>query len=191
MDVLGLRSSWRAAPQRRRSWAVDTAGAWLAVGLTACAPALDWREVRPGVAEAVALFPCKPAAHAREVRLADQQVKLTLHACQASEATWGLAWADVGDPARVGEALRGLQTSVRANLGNAVAQSRPFEVKGQTPQALAGRWNLQGRYPDGQLVQGQVAVFSRGTVVFQATALGVAPASEAADTFYAGLRFAP
>ena len=159
--------------------------------LVACAPALDWREVRVGAAESVALFPCKPAAHARELLLAGQMVKLTLHACQAADATWGLAWADVGDPARVSAALQALQEGARVNLGDAKAQARPHTVKGQTPQRGSGRWILDGRYPDGKPVSGQVAVFSRGTVVFQATVLGVTPASEAAETYLGALRFGP
>ena len=160
-------------------------------GLTACAPSLDWREVRVGAAESVALFPCKPAAHARELPLAGQQVKLTLHACQAGDATWGLAWADVGDPARVADALQALQEGVRANLSGARAQARPHSVKGQTPHPSSGRWSLEGRFPDGKPVTGQVAVFSRGTFVFQATALGVVEGSEAADTYFGALRFGP
>ena len=64
-------------------------------------------------------------------------------------------------------------------------------MKGQTPHPGSGRWSLEGRYPDGKPVLGQVAVFSRGTVVFQATALGVTPSSEAADTYFSGLRFEP
>lgn len=161
----------------------------LLLALTACAPTLDWREVRVGAVESLALFPCKPAAHARDLRLGGQQVKLTLHACQADDATWGLAWADVGEPGRVPAALQALQEAARANLGDAQLQVRPFSVKGQTPHLGSGRWALQGRFPDGKAVVGQVAVFSRGTVVFQATALGVPPASEAADTFFGGLRF--
>jgi hypothetical protein len=161
----------------------------LALVLAGCAPTLDWREVRVGAAESVSLFPCKPSAHAREVSLGQQRVKLTLHACQAGGATWGLAWADVTDPAQVAPALRALLESARANLGEARVQARPFNAKGQTPHPAAGRWALQGRYPDGQAVSGHVAVFSRGTVVFQATVLGVADPSEPADTFLAGLRF--
>jgi hypothetical protein len=160
-------------------------------GLAGCSPALDWREVRVGAAQSVALFPCKPSAHARELTLAAQRVKLTLHACKAGEATWGLAWADVGEPARVEAALQALQEGARANLGDAKAQARPLGVKGQTPHPGSGRWSLEGRYPDGKPVLGQVAVFSRGTVVFQATALGVTPSSEAADTYFSGLRFEP
>lgn len=159
--------------------------------LAACAPSLDWREVRLGAAESVALFPCKPASHARELALAGQQVKLTLHACQAGEATWGLAWADVGDPGRVADALNALQEGARLNLSDAKAQARAYSVKGQTPHPGSGRWNLEGRYPDGRPVSGQVAVFSRGTVVFQATVLGVPQASEAADTYFNALRFGP
>ena len=159
--------------------------------LSACAPALDWREVRVGAADSVALFPCKVASHARLISLAGQQVKLTLHACQAGEVTWGLAWADVGDPARVGAALQGLKEGARVNLGQAQAQARPLAVKGLTPHPAAGLWSLEGRYPDGKSAQGQVAVFSRGTVVFQATALGVGAGAEAAETFFGALRFGP
>jgi hypothetical protein len=174
----------------RRLWRVLCAIASVGV-LAACAPALDWREVRVGAAESVALFPCKPAAHARELLLAGQAVKLTLHACQAADATWGLAWADVGDPSRVAAALQALQEGVRANLGDAKVQVRQHTVKGQTPHPASGRWSLDGRYPDGKPVSGQVAVFSRGTVVFQATVLGVPSDSEGADTYFAALRFGP
>ena len=169
--------------------ALCATGLWAA--LAACAPALDWREVRVGAAESVALFPCKPAAHARELSLAGQQVKLTLHACQAGDATWGLAWADVGDPARVAAALQALQEAARVNLGDAKAQAQPLSVRGQTPHPGSGRWSLEGRFPDGKPVAGQVAVFSRGTVVFQATVLGVPQASEAADSYFSALRFGP
>jgi hypothetical protein len=45
--------------------------------------------------------------------------------------------------------------------------------------------------PDGRAVTEQLAVFTKGTKVFQATALGEKLESEAADTFFGGLRFAP
>jgi hypothetical protein len=91
----------------------------------------------------------------------------------------------------VAAALQALQEGARVNLGDAKAQERPHTVKGQTPHPSSGRWVLDGRYPDGKPVSGQVAVFSRGTVVFQATVLGVTPASEAADTYFGALRFGP
>ena len=159
--------------------------------LGACAPALDWREIKLGAADAMALFPCKPASHARELVLAGQRVTLTLYACQADEVTWGLAWADVVEPSQVAPALRALLDSTRLNLGQASLESRPFSPRGQTPNPASGRWSVQGRYPDGKAVTGQVAVFSRATVVFQATALGARPASDAADTYFDALKFGP
>ena len=47
---------------------------------------------------------------------------------------------------------------------------------------------LQGRLPDGRAVQMQLAVFARGTQVFQATVLGDAVPDDAAETFFASLR---
>lgn len=173
-----------------RLWRALRAGAGVAL-LAGCSPTLDWREVQVGAAQCVALFPCKPSSHARELTLAGQRVKLTLQACKAGGATWGLAWADVGEPAQVEAALQALKEGAQANLGDAKAQARPLSVKGQTPHLGSGRWSLEGRYPDGKPVVGQMAVFSRGTVVFQATALGVAPAAEAADTYFSALRFGP
>ena len=129
--------------------------------LAACAPSLDWREVRVGAADSVALFPCKAASHARLINLAGQQIKLTLHACQAGDATWGLAWADVGDPARVGPALQGLQAGARMNLGQAQAQAGILAVKGRPPPPEAGSGGPGGQYPGGQPAGGQGAGFTR------------------------------
>lgn len=161
--------------------------------LTGCTPAFDWREFRPEGVPLSLMFPCKPDGHARMLALADAPVKWTLHACQAGEVTWGLAWADVSDPARVGPALLALRDSSQANLGAPEATARPLKVTGATPQPASGRWAMTGRAPNGRMAHGEVAVFAKGTVVFQATALSFtsAPGSaEAFETFFAALRFA-
>jgi hypothetical protein len=159
--------------------------------LTACAPTLDWREFRPDGVALTATFPCKPDGHARVVPLAGVSVKLTLHACQAGDATWAVTWADMQDPARVAPALRGLRESSEANFGAQAGSARPLKVPGATPQPDGGRWALSGRAPDGRALNGEVAVFARGTVVFQATTLSFAPLSksvEAFETFFTALR---
>jgi hypothetical protein len=172
------------APPAWPAWAV---GAGSIVMLAACTPTLDWREVRP--ADGVtALFPCKPTALTREVTLAGQVVPLALHACSAGGQTWGVAVADVRDPARVGRTLDELRTSAASNLGAASAQPLPLQVPGATPNPSAAREALEGRAPDGRMLTGQVAVFARGTLVVQATVLGPALPAEAVDTFFGGLR---
>jgi hypothetical protein len=162
------------------------------VGLVAaCAPALDWREVRPDDSGLTMLFPCKPDSHARRVSLGKQQVRLVLHACTAGGSTWALAFADVVDPAQVGEALTELSVAAQKNLG--ASQSRPLglKVNGATPNPYSRRFEIAGRAPDGREVTEQVAVFTKGMRVFQAAALGDKLEPEAVDTFFGSLRIAP
>src|SRR5512139_2177354 len=88
----------------------------LGTALLGCTPALDWREVRPTGAGITLLFPCRPDSHARQVRLGADTVRLEMHACAAAGATWGLAFADVADPTRVGPALFELRAAAARNV---------------------------------------------------------------------------
>jgi hypothetical protein len=167
---------------------------WTVAGalLFACTPVLDWRESRPGDSGGLRLlFPCKPDSQARQVRLGARPVRLILHACTAGGTTWALAFADLGDPAQVGPALSDLRASAARNLGAAQSQPMQLSVPGATPNSLSHRVQLQGHMPDGRAVTGQVAVFAKGTHIFQVTALGEQIEADAADAFFAGLRFTP
>lgn len=160
-------------------------------GLAACAPALNWREVRlhgPGV---VALLPCRPDVHVRRVRLAGMEVDLTLHSCTANDVTWALAVADLADAALTPRAVRELREAAAANVAAGPPRSLPFVIEGATLPGGAGRLALEGRRPDGAVVQEQLAVFARGTHVVQATALGRQLPDDAADMFFGALRVAP
>jgi hypothetical protein len=159
--------------------------------LLACTPALDWREVRPAGGGIVLLMPCKPDSHARQVKLGADTVRLELHACTAAGTTWALAFGDVGDPARVGPALQELQASAARNLGAAQPRPLPLKAEGATPNPASARVQLRGHLPDGRAVVEQVAVFAKGTSVYQAMALGERLDAEAADSFFGSLRLVP
>lgn len=156
--------------------------------LAACAPALDWRDVRAADGLVKAQLPCKPITHTRKVMLAGQLVNLSLQACGAGGQTWALAWVDISDPVRVGAALRELREAAAANIGAQTSVSLPLIVPGATPHADSTRLRLEGRRADGQAVREQIALFARGTLVVQATALGAELPDDAADTFFASLR---
>lgn len=173
----------------RRAFRVSAALALLAGALAGCAPALDWREVRPDDSGLVLMMPCRPDRHAREVSLAGRKLKLHLMACSAGGQTWALAYGDLADPAAVGAALEELRVSAARNLGAAPPAPRALAVPGATPNAGSARFALEGLLPDGSAVQEQAAVFTRGTWVFQATAVGARLPDEAADTFFSALRF--
>lgn len=158
--------------------------------LAACAPALDWRDIRPADSGVQLQFPCKPSSQQRRVPLAGAPVQLVLYACAAGDQTWGLGYADVGDPARVGPALAELAAAAAANLNAAPGKTTPLQPPGATPHAASLRSRLQGRMPDGKTVQMDVAVFTHGTRVFQASVLGERLSDEAVDSFIGSVRFA-
>ncbi len=169
-------------------WIRSAAAAALTAATTACAPALDWREVRPEGGDLSLLMPCRPSRQARSVTLAGRPVALVLTACTAGDQTWGLAFADMADPALVGPALEALQRAAAANLGAEGGATKPFEPRGATPNAAAVHTRLAGRMPDGAAVAEEAAFFSRGTTVYQATVLGPTVPSEGAATFFDSLR---
>jgi hypothetical protein len=155
----------------------------------ACSPALDWRELRPDGSGAVVLLPCKPASHARRVPLAGGVVEWTLYACSAGGVTWALGFAELEDPARVGPALAELEAAALANIGAAAPEARQaLRVDGATPHPASALLAARGRLADGTEVQERVALFSKGTRVYQATAVGAALPPEALESFLDGLR---
>lgn len=159
--------------------------------LMGCAPVFDWREVRPAGSGISLLFPCRPDSQARRVSLGPDTVRLELHACTAGSTTWALAFADLAEPARVGPALTELRAAAANNLAASAPQVLNLKVEGATPNPASQRLQFQGRMPDGRTVTEQVAVFAKGTRVFQAVALGEKLDPESVDTFFGSLRLAP
>ncbi|MFN3295165.1 hypothetical protein [Caldimonas sp.] len=163
-------------------------GLAFALGLSACAPTLDWREVRPEDSPLVALFPCKPKTHARTVELAGARVRMSLYACTAGGHTYALSWADMGDPARVTPALRALREATAANLGATSPATQALRVPGMTPNPQALRVRVAGTLPDGQAIVQVAGYFAHATRVHQVNVLGPNPPDEAVQTFFDGLR---
>ena len=163
----------------------------------ACAPALNWREVRPESTALIAMFPCKPSRQTRELPLAGARVRMELLACEAGGATWALSHAQLGgDATRVGASLAALGDSLTANLGGgAPAAARPWWVPGMTPQPQAQRVQLRGQRADGIEVRVEAGVFAHGTQVFQAVVMQPAKEptldAEALQSFFGGMRVKP
>lgn len=156
--------------------------------LTGCAPSLDWREIRPEDSDAIAVFPCKPTTDARMVMLAGVRVRMVLVACRAGDATWALAFADVGDPAKVTQALHDLRGSNAGNLNGTPSAIGPMRLAGMSPNPQAERVRVEGRLPGGDAVVLEGGFFARGTRVYQATVMGKAIDAEALAMFFDGLK---
>ena len=156
--------------------------------LVACAPELDWREVRPADSALVGLMPCKPDAHERRVELAGRTTTMRLHSCSASGTTWALSWLDVAEPAQTAELITALRSAAAANVGAATGAAAPRLPAGATPHVLSGRSRWQGRRPDGAPVALEQLLFVHGLRVYQAMAIGAAPPPAAVETFFGELR---
>ncbi len=163
--------------------------AWgVLLALAGCSPTLDWREVRPEDSGALAMFPCKPSTDARMVTLADARVRMVLVACRAGDTNWGLAYADMADPAKVTPALQALRAASAGNLNGRAAAVGPVRIEGMTPNAQAERVRVQGTLPDGTGVGLEAMYFARGTRVYQATAMGSRLDPDAVAQFFDGLK---
>lgn len=166
----------------------------VACGLSACAPALDWREVSIDGPGLWVVFPCRPVSQTRDVPLSGRATKMTLSACEAAGVTFAVGAVDVQDPSRVPAALVELRAGTLGKVSAGPAAPRQltsWSIAGATPQPQAGRWRADGTRPDGLPLTMETAVFSRGTWVIQASAIGQRADTSGQAPFFEGLRFAP
>jgi hypothetical protein len=160
----------------------------IGAAMLACAPTLDWREVRPEGSGALALFPCKPKSQARITTLARSGVAMTMVACDVGGMTFALSHAELADPSRVTAALIELRSALADNLGASDVRLVVFELPGMTPNPQAMRIWLRGHRPDGTPVREQAALFVRGTRIYQVAVLGARLDEAAAAVFFESLR---
>ena len=154
-----------------------------------CSPTLDWREVAVPETPLLAQLPCRPGRFERWVTVAGLPLRMTMLSCEAGGVTYGVASADVGDPARVEAVLAGLADSARRALAGAHGAFSGFELRGATPFRGNAHGRLAGARPDGVAVEESVRLFARGTTVYEASAIGPALAPPALTPFEDGLRF--
>lgn len=132
---------------------------WLllvSLSLSACSPALNWRQVGVAEADLELQFPCKPE---RQV-----QTGLGLVHCEAAGMRFVLGWRDWPEPSAAQLALS--QAASQAGLR---ISATPVLDKGGSMPAGALSWAGTGRYllaPPGGRVEMQV--WARGLTIYQA-----------------------
>lgn len=155
---------------------------FLMLGLSACSPGLDWREVRPEGADVLALFPCKPTFSAHPATRAEP-VSMGLAQCEADGQSFALSWAEVADPAQIAQVLKQMRESLAAKLPAPPGAPQPVQVSGMTPNPEAQQQAFKGKQQ-----QASLAVFTRGRRVYQALMLGKQGNAAAWDAFIGSLR---
>ena len=170
----------------------------LVLGLAACSPTFNWREVPVG-GDLTALLPCKPDRATRELPLGDggqggllQVMTLDMAGCPAGGATFAVAHAQAGSAEQAETWLTAWQAATRAQwLGSQIAESVVVVPRAATaPMPL--RLDIVGVGSDGRATQAHIVWFTRagrsGSVaLYQAMVLGKPSAADAAKTFFDGM----
>jgi hypothetical protein len=161
----------------------------LLLGIAACTPTWDWRSVALPGTQLVTELPCRPSRFQRDVKVAGVTLKLFMLSCEAGGVTYGVATADVVDPARVDAVLTGLRDSAAAAIRSSGSRAGALNLHGVTPFNGNYSAHLHGQRPDGEAVDESIRVFARGTRVFQASAVGSTLPEAALKPFEDGLHF--
>jgi hypothetical protein len=146
--------------------------------LGACAPALDWREVRPPDAALQLDMPCKPALQNRR---SPAGLRMGLAHCEAAGVDFAFSWAELPDPTGTGAALAQMREALLHQLGGRASAPVAFERPGMTPSEQALTQSI-----DGDASHARLAVFTRGQRVYQLLARSGKPISETVWTEFAG-----
>ncbi len=163
------------------------AAALLCAALTACAPELNWREVRADDAHYSVLLPSKPATHARTVDLDGLTVEMSMTGAAVDELSFVVASARIPDAARQPAALAAMQTAMLRNIRALTHSEKPVTLKGsvQATEIVASGQTER----DGRPVQMQARFAAYGDRVYQAVVLGPKEklSPEATETFLGSL----
>jgi len=155
----------------------------------ACTPAWNWRSVALPGTQLVTELPCRPARFQRAVTVAGVPLELFMLSCEAGGVTYGVATADVVDPAHVDAVLFALRDGAAASIRSSGSGSGALNPGGVTPFKGNSSAHLHGQRPDGEAIDESIRVFARGTRVFQASAVGATLPEAALKPFEDGLRF--
>jgi hypothetical protein len=165
------------------------AGLAVLQALAACSPTWDWRSVPLPGTQLVTELPCRPSRFQRDVTVAGVPLKLYMLSCETGGVTYGVATAEVADPARVDAVLFALRDGAAAAIRSSASGAGALNPGGVTPFNGNSSAHLHGQRPDGATIDESIRVFARGTRVFQASAVGAALPDVALRPFEDGLRF--
>ena len=165
--------------------------------LTACSPALNWRQISLPEAGLLASLPCKPDQVERTVELAGAPVTMHMAGCETGDTTFAVACARLSDPALAGAALTHWRAAVLTGMQAPAAgqpgapEPAPYHLAGalELPQSL--QVTAQGKSAEGRAMAAQAVWFARVKAaqvhVCHAVLLSSRALTEAAEPFFSGL----
>lgn len=116
---------------------------------------------------------------------------MTMLGCDAGDATFAVAFADLGDTDNVSEVLAQWQALTLDNMKATPenTQTRPLRVPGASAEPAPVLVRARGQRPDGRAVNGWAAYFTQGSQVVQVVMYASAIEPVAAEIYFASLKF--
>jgi hypothetical protein len=181
-------------PQSNRFLVCPTLYLSVSLLLSACTPALNWRQVQLDTANGTSLkaaLPCKPDTATRKQQLSDVQVDLSMTGCVANETTFTLSRIPLTNPLEAPKVLAAWQTAAATNVG--------VNVSGKPVSMTAANVSGAGAWPpavqvilNGTVTQAHMLWFAKqtatGVTLYQAALYGKQPSNEAISTFFESLQ---
>jgi hypothetical protein len=132
--------------------------------LTACNPALNWREVQLG--RLGTLLPCKPDTASRPVELAGQRVTMEMAGCEAGGALFAISRVQASDPAQAAALMEALRQATLANISHPVVHPTANTGDAQSSFDI----QVDGQRNDGKPLQARLKWLLAGQEVYQIAA---------------------
>ncbi len=161
---------------------------WLlpaALALTACSPALNWRQAPLGGLSFS--LPCKPDKAQRMVTLGGRDVALEMQGCEAQGALFAISRARVGEATAIPEVVQAWRASalaaMRADAAAATVLTAPSHAG--VPGLASAAWlGAVGQRPQGGKVQAQLAWLVWGGDVYHLAVYADALGADMTESFF-------
>ena len=150
-------------------------------------PDPNWREVQLETGMQ-GLLPCKPDQTQQAQTLAGRTIQIQMQGCEAGDALWALASADLGASALYPEIQQAWQAGLQKALQSDVAaRAQPYKIAAD-PGEPGIAVSLAGRSPDGKPLQARALWFLRGQRIHLAVVYAQRITPEMLETFWDNVR---
>ena len=164
----------------------------IALGLlavTACSPALNWREAR--LAGLTALLPCKPDKAQRAVELGTRTLHMALQACEAQSTLFAMSHIALQTPEQAAAVIADWRSATLANMRSTGVQEQPFQIRGLSSLVAPVQLVASGVNATGAPVRARLAWFASGAHVYHLAIYGADVSSGLSEPLFADLRLLP
>lgn len=159
------------------------------LGLSACAPTWDWREVRPDGQPVAMMLPAKPAEMSRAIDLNGLPVQMTMHGALVQGQRFTAAWLRLATGTQTDQPLQSMQTGMLRNIEGSIDRQeartiRLMDASGRPVGERAATFIDAHGQALGKPVRMQAVFAADGNTLAQFVVMGMPWSDEAAATFF-------